>query len=175
MRINRQIRLVFGLMLLGILVAPLAPSKAAGPDKKSDQTLLNQNDKTPIDLFDAMKLGDIAVKFIPHDSLEGHLLVTNKTDRPLTIKLPEAFAAVPVLAQAANPPATTQKSYNNNNNQNQGLGGGMSRGHRRRRGGIRRGAFDVAPEKVAKLKVETVCLEHGKKSQCPRPLRNPPH
>ncbi len=114
-----------------------------------------------------MKSGEIAVKFIAHNSCEGQLLITNKADQPLSVKLPDAFAAVPVLAQAVNAPAGNNgnhKSYNNNNNnnQNQGLGGGG--------GGIGGGgygggggAFDVPPEKTAKIKLETVCLEHGKK------------
>jgi len=126
--------------------------------------------KRSVEFFEAVKNGDIEAKFIPRNSSEGQLLVTNKSDQPLTVKLPEAFAAVPVLAQAANnnaPANGTHKSYNNNNNnQTQALGGGLGTG-----GGIGGGiggAFDVAPEKVTKFKVETVCLEHGKKEPSPR-------
>ena len=122
-----------------------------------------------------MKSGEIAVKYIAHNSGEGLLLVTNKADQPLTVKLPDAFAAVPVLAQAVNnnnnnaAPAGngSHKSYNNsNNNQNQGLGGGGLGGGGG--GGYGGGAFDIPPEKTAKIKLETVCLEHSKKEPNPR-------
>jgi hypothetical protein len=133
-------------------------------------------DKATIDLFDGMKSGEISVKYIAHNSGEGQLLVTNKGDQPLTVKLPDAFAAVPVLAQAVNGAGNgaanngARKSYNNNNNnnQNQGLGGGGFGGGGGYGGGLGGGAFDVPPEKTAKVRLETVCLEHGKKEPNPR-------
>jgi hypothetical protein len=170
-----RINWVCGLSLAVIVALPLAPSKAAGPSGKANSDTKPAGaaapdvSKIPVDLFDAMKSGDIDVKFIAKNSREAQLLVKNKTDQPLTVKLPEAFAAVPVLAQAAvGAGGGNNKSYSknsNNNNQNQGVGGGGGFGG----GGIGGGgiggggAFDVAPEKVAKIKLETVCLEHGKK------------
>jgi hypothetical protein len=143
----------------------VASSGAAEPSDNASDASSKLHDKMPVDLFDAMKGGDIDVKFIPHNSREGQLLVTNKTDQPLTVKLPEAFAAVPVLAQAVGAAGgnnANRKSYgnSNNNSQNQGVGGGGGGLGGNVGGG---GAFDVAPEKVAKIKLETVCLEHGKK------------
>jgi hypothetical protein len=64
---------------------------------------------------------------------KARIITRNKTEQPLTIEIPEAFAAVPVLAQ------------------NQGGGGG---------GGALN--FNVPPEKVVKRDVGFVCLEHGK-------------
>lgn len=89
--------------------------------------------------------------------------ITNKTKQPLTVRLPEAFAGVPVLAQC-------NSNNNNNQNQNQGTGGGFGGGG----GGwflaaaavvaARVAASSMVPaEKMAQLKVATVCLEHGKK------------
>ena len=144
----------------------VAGLRAAGPADSADGNSSFQ-DRTALDLFDGMKSGEIAVKFIAHNSQEGQLVVTNKTDQPLTVKLPDAFAAVPVLAQAAaGAPAnnSTRKSSNSNNNQNQGVGGGGIGGG----GGYGGGAFDIAPEKTAKVKLDTVCLEHGKKEPNPR-------
>ena len=58
----------------------------------------------------------------------------------------------------------SNRSYGNNkNNQNQGVGGGGGIGGGGNRGIGGGGAFDIAAEKVAKFKVDTVCLEHGKK------------
>ncbi len=106
-------------------------------------------------MFDGIANGDLAVKFIPKDSKEGKVLIENKTDQPLTVKLPDAFAGVPVLAQNAG----AAGGGNNNNNANQGVGGGGMGGGGAGGGG---GMFNVPPEKIALLKVPTVCLEHGK-------------
>ncbi len=84
-----------------------------------------------IDLFAAMDAGNIDAKLIVKDIKQAKLVVRNMTDKPLTIKLPEAIAAVPVLAQA----------------QGGGAGGG--------------GFFSVPPEKVTKQDLGFVCLEHG--------------
>jgi hypothetical protein len=155
---------------LGMLTALLlTSSKANAQSGKDDSASAAASDaaasnRTPVDLFDAMKDGEIEVKFIAKSSREGELLVKNKSAQPLTVKLPDAFAAVPVLAQAvaaggAAGAGRGNRSNNNNNNQNQGVGGGGGGFG----GGGGGGAFDVAPEKVAKIKLETVCLEHGKK------------
>lgn len=157
-----------GFALAAAIMLPLASLAAAPGDNKPAAA----TEKKPVDLFDAMKGGDIDVKFIAKNSREGQLLVKNKTDQPLTIKLPDAFAAVPVLAQAAAGAGGNRggnRSYGggNNQSQNQGIGGGGGFGGGGIGGGGGRGggggAFDVAPEKVAKIKLETVCLEHGKK------------
>jgi len=114
-------------------------------------------DHTTVEMFGAIDKGQIEVKLIPRDSKLAQVLIENKTDKPLNVKLPEAFAGVPVLAQIGG------NNRNNRNNQgNQGLGGGM--------GGMGMGGmgmFNVPPEKVGKFKVTTVCLEHGKAE--PRP------
>ncbi len=147
-------------------IASLTASRAADrtaevSDAASDRAVA---DKPPVDLFVAMKSGDVDVKYVAKNSREGQLLVTNNTDQPLTVKLPDAFAAVPVLAQAAAAGGSNRSSGNNKNNQNQGVGGGGGLGGGGNRGGVGGGgAFDIAAEKVAKLKIDTVCLEHGKK------------
>jgi hypothetical protein len=152
-----------------------AVDKAAADKTAIDKTAIDKTaaDKRSVNLFDAMKSGDIQVKYIAHNSKEGQLLVTNNTDVPLTVKLPDAFAAVPVLAQAAGG-GGTKKSYGGGGGgggQNQGVGGGGGGGLGGGGGGGGRGggggAFDVAPEKVAKIKIDTVCLEHGKKEPAP--------
>src|SRR5829696_5010618 len=52
-----------------------------------------------VELFAGMESGDIEATMIQKDSTEGMLLVKNKTDKPLSIKIPEAFGGVPILAQ----------------------------------------------------------------------------
>lgn len=52
-----------------------------------------------VEMFAAMDGGEIDVKFIPLDASEANLVVKNLTDKPLKIRLPEAFAGVPINAQ----------------------------------------------------------------------------
>jgi hypothetical protein len=167
MRFSCRASWILGLALSAGATLLVAASVAADPA----DTAAQPQSKTAVDLFDAMKSGQVDVKYIPRDSREGQLLVTNKTDQPLTVKLPDAFAAIPVLAQAAAGAGGNgnRKSYNNSNGgQNQGVGGGGGMGMGGGGGQMGGGAFDVAPEKVAKIKVETVCLEHGKKEPTAR-------
>ena len=134
-----------------------------------------------------MLAGDIDVKLIPKDATEATLVFKNKTKKPLAIRLPEAAAGVPVLAQIGFPgglrprggfgPGAGLGPGGGAGNQgfgfgaglgvgagNQGFGNGFGNGLM----GGRRGFFNVAPEKVGKLKVPAVCLEHGKRDPNPR-------
>jgi hypothetical protein len=53
-----------------------------------------------VELFAAMKQGLVEVQLIPKDSTLCRVFVKNKSGKPLNVKLPDAFAGVPVLAQA---------------------------------------------------------------------------
>ena len=113
----------------------------------------NAKDQT-VEMFAAIEKGDIAVKLIPKDSTQCRVMIENKTDKPLNVKLPEAFAGVPVLAQVQQ-----RQQRQQGGGQMQGMGG---------QGGGGGGFFNVAPEKVGQFKVATVCLEHGKAE--PKPV-----
>ncbi|MDZ4656308.1 MAG: hypothetical protein SH868_01885, partial [Bythopirellula sp.] len=57
-------------------------------------------DETPaVDVFDAIDQGIVDVKFIARDSQRGRLFLTNKTEKPVDVIIPDAFAGVPVLHQ----------------------------------------------------------------------------
>jgi hypothetical protein len=123
-----------------------------------------------VELFSAMEKGQIDVKLLPKDSTQCRIFITNKTDKPLSIKLPEAFAGVPVLAQAAGGGAAgggAGRSHSNNQEQSTGGGMGMMGGMGGMGGGGGMGMFNIAPEKVGQLKATTVCLDHGLRE--PRP------
>lgn len=47
----------------------------------------------------AQSAGLVEVRFIPNDSRSAQIIVTNRSDKPLSIRLPAVFAGVPVLAQ----------------------------------------------------------------------------
>jgi len=163
-RMNRTGR---GAWLALAVVVVLIPAVALAAQR---QPRLKRGEYNPADatveMFAAMKAGDIEVKLIPKDSTQSRVLITNKTDRPLNVKLPDAFAGVPVLGQIA-PGGVGGVGGGGRRDRgggggNQGFGGGMGMG------GMMGGGFmNVKPEAVGDVKVPIVCLEHGKKD--PRP------
>jgi hypothetical protein len=129
---------------------------------------------TTVELFAAIESGQLEVKLIPRDSQQVTMQFANKTDKPLAIKLPGAFAALPVLAQFQpggfpnlfpggnnNPPGDNQGAqglggpFGNQNGQNQN---GLNNPFGQNNGGI----FNIPPGKVIKKKLPCVCLEYGK-------------
>lgn len=136
-----------------------------------------------VEMFDAMHNGDLGVQFIPHNATEATLILTNNTDLPLNVHLPEAFAAVPVEAQFLQPPggrnAQQQQTFgkpgakpnqtlgtgtDQKNRAQVGFGGAVAKGQVAAQAakGANAGAFSIPPERVVKLKLPTVCLEFGK-------------
>ena len=128
---------------------------------------------TQVEMFSAMESGEIEVTFIPKDATEATVLFRNKTGKPVAIKLPDAFAGVPVLAQFGMGGCGGMGGMGMGMGGMQGMGGGMGgmmggmgMGGM---GGMGMGGFmNVAADKVGKLKVPLVCLEHGKKDPNPR-------
>lgn len=127
-----------------------------------------------LDLFAGIDNGKIEAIVIPRDSKRVTLQLKNNSDQPITIRLPEAFAAVPVQAQVAgggigagDNPAGGQGGGQGlgvgGGGQNGGQNGGFNAGGRRRdRGGVGPGIFSVPAGKVVKVKLTSVCLEYGK-------------
>ena len=52
-----------------------------------------------VELFDGINKGLLDAHLVPHNADGGNVFIENKTDRPLTVKLPKAVAAVQVLKQ----------------------------------------------------------------------------
>ncbi len=149
----------------GLLFVPLlvASSSALAAERRPANS---KPASEPIEMFEGMKSGKLDVKFIPQSSRQARVMIENKTDRPLSVKLPDAFAAKPVLAQLGGGGAggrgggSTQSMGGGMGGG--GMGGGGMGGGMGGMGGCGGGFFNVPPEKVGKLKVECVCLEHGK-------------
>jgi hypothetical protein len=157
------------IVTLGVVVAlmavvPMPRTHAAEQGATANATV------APIDLFAGIKTGDLQVKYIPKNAEEATLQIQNNTHQPVSVKLPDAFVGVPILAQNAGGlgggggGGGSRKSSNNSQNQSSGggLGGGGGGG-----GGLGGGGFNLAPEASGKLKVSTVCLEHGKEDPNP--------
>ena len=130
-----------------------------------------------VEIFAAAERGLIDVELIAKNSAKCRLIVTNKTDRPLNVQLPEAFAGVPVLGQFD----FDQQNFNQNNlpqqvgigpgQNNNFMNPGMMNVRGRNQGGPNLGPgplFNLPPEKVGRLRLRSVCLEHGKPD--PKPL-----
>ncbi|MCE9525543.1 MAG: hypothetical protein K8R36_05765 [Planctomycetales bacterium] len=139
-----------------------------------------------VDLFEGMESGKVEAIVIPRDSKKITLQLKNKSDQPLTIRLPEAFAAVPVQAQVAGGGLFGGGGFGGGGggigfgqgagNQAGGQGGtqglgasggqnagnGNGAGRRNRGGGPVGGVFNVPAGKVIKVKLTSVCLEFGK-------------
>lgn len=123
-------------------------------------------DHENVEMFAAIAAGQVEVKFIPKDSSEARVFIKNKSEKPLNVQLPEAFAGVPVLPQFG--VGGGGQGGGQGGGGNQGQGGGFGGGGGGQQGGGGGGGFfNVPPERVGELKVTCVCLEHGKKE--PRP------
>jgi hypothetical protein len=95
-----------------------------------------------VEFFKAIEDGQAEATFIAKNDAEARLLIKNNTKQPLNLKLPGAFAGVPVLAQF-------------------GGGGGGRGGGGVGGGGGGGGFFSVPPEQTAKIDMAVLCLDHG--------------
>ena len=128
-------------------------------------------------LFDAAEAGDVEVKVIPKNANQATILISNKTDQPLSVQMPEAF--VGVMAQIGGRGGGGLGGGGlgggglggGGGGQAFGGGGGLGGGGGFGGGGGGRGGggvFNVAPASTRKIKVATVCLEHGKDDPKPK-------
>ena len=169
---------------LALLVAGLLPAVALAADRQAKPKPGQYNpDHQTVEMFKAIDAEQIEVKLIPKDSTECNVLIKNKTGKPLNVQLPAAFAGVPVLAQFGGGMGGGGMGGMGGGGMGGMGGGGMSQGMGGGMGGMGGmggggmggmggggmggGMFNIAPEKVGKFKVPTVCLEHGKRD--PRP------
>jgi len=122
----------------------------------------------PVGLFQAMEHGQAEVKFIAKNDEEARLLITNKTNQPLNLQLPAAFAGVPVLAQFGG------GGRGGGGRGGGGRGGGGGGGQQSVGGGLGGGGgglgggggggggfFSIPPDQTAKINVAVLCLDHG--------------
>jgi hypothetical protein len=166
-------------VLSAVMVACITAScVAAAADRAKNKPPADQRD---VELFAAMKDGDIAVRLIPKNVREANVLIENKGDKPLHIRLPDAAAGVPVLAQMGGMGRQGMGGMGGGmggmgggGQQGMGMGmgggmGGMGGGMGGMGGGMggMGGFMNVDPGKVGKFKVATVCLEHGKQDPTP--------
>lgn len=153
-----------------LLIATTAVALAASPS-------VPKKDLEPaktVDLFAGMDAGEVEAVLIQKDSTEGTLMLRNMTKQPLTIKLPGAFAGVPILAQgrrgggAGGMGGGGMGGMGGGGGGMQGMGGGMMGGMGGGMGGMGGGMMNVGADKVQKVKIASVCLDHGLNDPSPR-------
>lgn len=169
-----------GFLVVGLIVVATAVSagRSAANELRSESASSPGRNVTAdrgsaADLLEAERQGLVAVRFIPADSRSAQVIVTNRTKKPLTLRLPAAFVGVPVLAQMGGGPMGNAGFGNAGANAPpQTVGGGGFMGGGGGGGGFggmpAGGAFSIPPEKTRVVKVRTVCLEHGKPEPRPR-------
>lgn len=167
-----RMRVRLGLALACALFISPSWSFAAKRPARSPGEAATPSEPSAVELFAAIAAGQVEAKFIAKNSQRGRILIKNKTQQPLSVRLPQALAAAPVLAQFQLPGFP-----GGGNNGGGPLGGPLGQAgngapqtvgaavNGNRRGLF--GAFNIPADKTLELKVPCVCLEHGKPN--PRP------
>ncbi|HEX3871559.1 MAG TPA: hypothetical protein VHV77_14045 [Pirellulales bacterium] len=144
--------------MLAVVASGVAMIHAAEPPTVAPRVL---SDVKPakgakaVDLFKAAEAGQIEVRVIPRDEKQARILVTNKTNEPLRVRMPAVYAASPILAQF--------NGFGNNNQQqttqsaSQRFGGPTNMQQNNNRG-----LFNIPPQQTRDVKVAGVCLDYGK-------------
>lgn len=166
---------------LSLVLAAPALVHAKGPIK----SLTLDPDAEVVELFEASARGDLKVRLIAKSAREANLFVENTTAAPLTVAMPPAIAAVHVLKQFQ--PLPNQGPFGIapdpnllNTGQGQAIGGPVNPlngpfpqqnalfGNGNNQLGPGLNFFSVPPERSVWLKVDSVCLDHGKPNPKPQ-------
>lgn len=161
-------RCVGGVVWMTILFSAIGAVALGADVEKLDASRSRSSAIERVPLFAAIQKGDVTVSVVPHREERVTLQIANRTDRPIAIEVPPAIAAVPVLAQFADP-FGGQNNLGQNRNAPQALGfpgpnnaqvngGNNNAGFPFPNPGI----FNVPAGKVIKVKLPATCLEFGK-------------
>jgi hypothetical protein len=141
-----------------------SPAKAPGPGE------FNPAHET-VELFKGIEDGKLEVRYIPRDEKQGRVLIANKGEQPVNVRLPDTFAAVPVLAQFFFGGPQQQQQNQPQQQQAQPVGGSIFQPGGGGQGAGRQGMpnffqggvmFNIPAEKQRDFRVNTLCLAHGK-------------
>lgn len=128
-----------------------------------------------VEMFSAIEEGLLQVDYIARDMTKANIIFRNQSDKPILVKLPDTFGAVPVLAQGmmggmGGMGGGGMGGGGMGGGGGQGMGGGMGgMGGGGMGGGMMGGGMmRVETDKPRKAMVDTVCLEHGKPNPTPK-------
>lgn len=186
--------LMLGALLTGVLVATGVSHAGSKNESKKPVITHPKYDATAdrVGLFAGIEDERLGVKFVPQGSEGGFILVTNKSEQPLTVELPEAFVAVQVLKQfgggglgggglgggglGGGGLGGGQGGGGQNQNAGGGFGGGGQGGGGLGGGGLGggglgggggQGFFSIPPERTVRVPYVSACLNHGKADPSP--------
>ena len=148
--------------------AATSASIAAAGDAAAttEKAAADESATAPIGLFQAIDDGQAEMTFIAKNDRAGRVILTNKTKEPLLLKMPEAFAGVPVLAQFGGGGGGNRGggggNFGGGGGGQQSTGGGFGGGGGGGLGGGGGGGFfSIPPEQTKKVDVALLCLDHG--------------
>ncbi|QDT37399.1 hypothetical protein [Stratiformator vulcanicus] len=163
-----------------------ASSADAGGRRYVTEPSYTPGDET-VTMFDGMESGVIEAKLVARDETGGNLFITNKSDQPLNVELPESFVGVQVLKQFGAGGGLGGGGLGGGGlggglgggggqavgggvggGLGGGLGGGGLGGGLGGAGGGAGGFFSIPPDEVARVQFKSVCLEYGKPTPNPR-------
>lgn len=166
----------------------MAVSQFAGAGKVPLRNLKLDPKASKVELFDGIEEGLLSTRVVANDITGGNVFIENKTDKPLTVLLPEAIVGVHVLKQFG-PAGNANVGVNGLNSggnvaggqqvgQGQPIGGGFGTGQQGAQVGngqpggaqnnVGQGFFSVPPQQVAQVPFRAVCLEYGKPDPMPK-------
>jgi hypothetical protein len=111
--------------LLPAVVALSVVDRGWAAKKTAADNAAKPDQARAVELFDAIKSGELSVRVIPKDEFVSRVRVTNTTRQPLSVKLPKTVAAVQVFKQVIGPgffPPGNQNGNNFGNNLGNGFG-----------------------------------------------------
>ena len=187
------------LLILGTFASAMAISTDLHAGTKSTPARKSVITKPKFDptaeqvgLFKGVEDGLIETRYVPKDSSGGFILVTNKTEKPVTVELPQAFVAVQVLKQIGmggggmggmggggmggmGGGGMSQSSGGGMGGMGGGGMGGMGGGGMGGMGGGGMGGagggggfFSIPPERTVRVPYVSACLNHGRPDPSPR-------
>lgn len=159
-----QLLTVLGIFLIA---GSLWVKPAIGTPRNSMITTLTLKQDAPqVKLFDGVESQKLSVRVAPLSAYKSSVFITNLTKKPLSVKIPKAVSAVHVLKQVDPNNGFLQGLQNNPQQQtgtSQSVGGNLTPvGNNQNLDII--GLFTIPPEKTVRLRLQSVCLEHGKPS-----------
>jgi hypothetical protein len=184
-----------GLISACVTVVAITPFLGAGKAPIRNLTLDPAADK--MELFAGMEGGSFTTRMVPDDITGGQIFIENKTDKSLTVILPEAFVGIHVLKQfpagngfgvglnggQGNGASGNSGFGGQQNGQGQAQGGGFRsgmqgngigqnngvNGFNGQQNGIGQGQgfFSIPAHQVAQIPYQAVCLNYGKPDPMP--------
>ena len=168
------------LLVLGVAASVMAStsvSEAGSKPAEARKPVITKPKFDPsaerVEFFKGMEDGQLETRFVPKDANGGFLLVTNTTEEPITVELPDAFVAVQVLKQLGGGGmggggmggGGMGGGGMGGGGGSQNAGGGMGGGGGGMGGGGQGGGggfFSIPPERTVRVPYVSACLNHGK-------------